>query len=247
MIDDAVEKGTAVEVQARQYEGLTVWINSLIAGAGGQIVDQDGDVKVDDTRQDGRRDREQARQVAGGAAGHVHQRGGPGAPGLRVGALRLPGQLPVRLPERGGGRRGLPEEHRLGALPAHATRTRRAGRRSAASTSASRSIAETPDLAFEAAECLANEQHQAVAAELGGLPPTTESVYETEQVKKAYPFADLLRESIEAAAPRPGDPGLQRHLAGDPEDLPPADGVDPNGIVEKLRDRIEKAAEGKIF
>ena len=49
MIDDAVDKGTAVEVQARQYEGLTVWINSLIAGAGGQIVDQNGDVKVDDT------------------------------------------------------------------------------------------------------------------------------------------------------------------------------------------------------
>ena len=49
MIDDAVQKGTAVEVQARQYEGLTVWINSLIAGAGGQIVDQAGDVKVDDT------------------------------------------------------------------------------------------------------------------------------------------------------------------------------------------------------
>ena len=49
MIDDAVSKGTGVEVQARQYEGLTVWINSLIAGAGGQIVDENGDVKVDDT------------------------------------------------------------------------------------------------------------------------------------------------------------------------------------------------------
>src|SRR5688572_10480779 len=49
MIDQAVENGTAVEVQARQYEGLTVWINSLIAGAGGEIVNQAGDVKVDDT------------------------------------------------------------------------------------------------------------------------------------------------------------------------------------------------------
>ena len=27
----------------------------------------------------------------------------------------------------------------------------------------------------------------------------------------------------------------------------PPDAVDPNGIVAKLRDRIEKAAEGKIF
>ena len=50
----------------------------------------------------GRRDREQARQVAGRAARHVHQRGGRGAPRLRVGPLGLPGQLPVRLPERRG-------------------------------------------------------------------------------------------------------------------------------------------------
>ena len=62
MIDDAVEKGTAVEVQARQYEGLTVWINSLIAGAGGQIVDQNGDVKVDDTAKRAAEIDEQARQ-----------------------------------------------------------------------------------------------------------------------------------------------------------------------------------------
>ena len=27
----------------------------------------------------------------------------------------------------------------------------------------------------------------------------------------------------------------------------PPDGVDPDGIEDKLRDRIEKAAEGKIF
>ena len=49
MIDQAVENKTAVEVQAAQYEGLTVWINSLIAGAGGEIVNQNGDVEVNDT------------------------------------------------------------------------------------------------------------------------------------------------------------------------------------------------------
>jgi hypothetical protein len=27
----------------------------------------------------------------------------------------------------------------------------------------------------------------------------------------------------------------------------PPDGVDPGGIVERLRDRIDKAVEGKIF
>ncbi|HEX5910677.1 MAG TPA: extracellular solute-binding protein, partial [Thermoleophilaceae bacterium] len=49
MIDQAIKLNTAIEVQGRQYEGLTVWVNSLIASAGGQIVDENGKVKVDAT------------------------------------------------------------------------------------------------------------------------------------------------------------------------------------------------------
>src|SRR5829696_1440267 len=49
MIDQAAQDKTGIEVQAAQYEGLTVWINALIAGAGGQVVDQNGNVKVDES------------------------------------------------------------------------------------------------------------------------------------------------------------------------------------------------------
>ena len=76
-----------------------------------------------------------------------------------------------------------------------------------------------------------------------------EALYDDPKVKKAYPFADLLRESIEDGAPRPVTPGLQRHLAGDPEDA----STRPTSIEPERRsrtsckDRLEKAAEGKIF
>jgi len=66
-------------------------------------------------------------------------------------------------------------------------------------------------------------------------------------VKKAYPFADLLRESIEAAAPRPVTPAYSDISLAIQKTFSPPDGIDPNGIVQKLKDRIEKAAEGKIF
>ena len=49
MIDQAAEDGKAIEVQSAQYEGLTVWINSLIAGGGGGLVDQNGEVQVDES------------------------------------------------------------------------------------------------------------------------------------------------------------------------------------------------------
>ena len=108
---------------------------------------------------------------------------------------------------------------------------------------------ETPDLAFEAAECIASEQHQGDAAELGGLPPTTESVYETEQVKKAYPFADLLRESIEAAAPRPVTPAYSDISLAIQKTYSPPDGIDPNGIVAEAEgpDRASRGREDLLM
>ncbi len=38
IIDAASSNGGTVGVQANLYEGYAVWINALIAGAGGQIV-----------------------------------------------------------------------------------------------------------------------------------------------------------------------------------------------------------------
>jgi multiple sugar transport system substrate-binding protein len=103
------------------------------------------------------------------------------------------------------------------------------------------------DAAFAAAECIASDKHQAIAAQKGGLPPTTESVYDTAAVKKAYPFADLLRTSIDAAAPRPVTPAYNDISLAIQKTFHPPDSVDPSTIVSKLRDRLDKAAEGKIF
>ena len=86
-----------------------------------------------------------------------------------------------------------------------------------------------------------------MAAEKGGLPPTTESVYDTPEVQKAYPFADLLRESIEAAAPRPVTPAYSDISLAIQKTYHPPDGVEPSGMEDKLRDRMGKAADGKIF
>src|SRR5690606_20214972 len=37
-----------IEVQAAQYEGISVWFNTLLTSAGGQLVSEDGEVLVDD-------------------------------------------------------------------------------------------------------------------------------------------------------------------------------------------------------
>ncbi len=39
-------KNGTIEIQGAQYEGLTVWFNTLIASAGGQVVDDQGNVLI---------------------------------------------------------------------------------------------------------------------------------------------------------------------------------------------------------
>ncbi len=246
MIDQAVENKTAVEVQGAQYEGLTVWINSLIAGAGGQIVNQNGDVAVDDTA---KRAAEIEDKLANSAAAP------PGMSTNREDQARLGfeserSDYQVNYSFIYPSAAAISEDFQKNIGWARYPRTDKdkesrpplGGINIGVS-----SFAPEPELAFDAAECITNEAHQGDAAELGGLPPTTESVYQTEQVEKAFPFADALRESIDAAAPRPVTPAYSDISLAIQKTYHPPDGISPDNIVETLRERIELASEGSIF
>jgi multiple sugar transport system substrate-binding protein len=246
MIDDAVDKGTVVEVQSAQYEGLVVWINALIAGAGGQIVNEQGDVLVNDTAK-------RAAEI------ELRLATSPAAPPGMSTANEDAGRLGFE-----GGRSDYMVNYTY-IYPAAAevgedfqknigwtlyprtdkdkeTRPPLGGFNIAVSA-----FSKKPDLAFEAAECLASPENQALSAELGGLPPTTESVYEEPKVQEAFPFADALRESIDKAAPRPVTPAYSDISLAIQKTYHPPESVDPDTVVEQLRDRIEKAVDGKIF
>jgi multiple sugar transport system substrate-binding protein len=246
MIDQAVDNGTKVEVQAAQYEGLTVWINALIAGAGGELVDKQGRVKVNETA---KRAAEIETKLANSPAappGMSTNREDEGRIGFESGRSDYEINYTYIYPSAAG----VSEEFQKNIGWARYPRTDRdtpsrpplGGFNIAVSK-----FSDSGDLAFDAAECLANEDHQALAAELGGLPPTTEAVYDDERVQKAFPFADLLRESIDNAGPRPVTPAYSDISLAIQKTFHPPESVDPDTIVSKLRDRIEKASEGKIF
>jgi multiple sugar transport system substrate-binding protein len=104
-----------------------------------------------------------------------------------------------------------------------------------------------PDLAFEAAECLAKPENQIAAAELGGLAPTTEALYDDPKVKKAFPFGDLMRQSLDEGVPRPVSPAYSDISLAIQKTFHPPNGIDPGSVVDELEDKLDKAAEGKIF
>ena len=75
IIDAAVDNGGQIGVQANKYEGYSVWINALIEGAGGQLVEN---------AEQGCRPRPDDRQRAGRRSGQDHREAGE----LRGGSRR---------------------------------------------------------------------------------------------------------------------------------------------------------------
>ena len=245
MIDQAVENGTSVEVQAAQYEGLVVWINALIAGAGGQVVNEQGEADVNDTA---KRAAEIERKLATSPAappGMSTNREDQARQGFESGRSDYQINYTFIYPSAEA-IKGFQDKIGWARYPRtdkdEESRPPLGGFNIAVSA-----YSANQDLAFEAAECLAGPENQALSAELGGLPPTTESVYDDPKVQKAFPFADLLRESIDAAGPRPVTPAYSDISLAIQKTFHPPDAVDPDAVVETLRDRIDKAVEGKIF
>ena len=126
LISAAAKAKKTVGVQANLYEGYTVWINALVAGAGGAIVENPGALAKDLNLG---LDSDAGRAAAGIISSVV--KANVGGPALSTNteaeslALfekrrdeRLPGQLAVHLGGHGGGQGRLPRfGRRLHALP----------------------------------------------------------------------------------------------------------------------------------
>ena len=86
-----------------------------------------------------------------------------------------------------------------------------------------------------------------VAAEKGGLAPTDEALYDDPKIKKAFPFSNLLRDTLDDGVPRPVTPAYSDVSQAIQRTFHPPDSLKADGIIEKLEDRLDKAADGKIF
>jgi multiple sugar transport system substrate-binding protein len=98
-----------------------------------------------------------------------------------------------------------------------------------------------PQLAYAAAACLASEQNQRLAAMLGGLPPTVAALYDDPEVRKTFPFADLLRETLRDSVERPKTPLYVDVSLAISHTLHPMRDIDPIEDVRRLREAVSRA------
>lgn len=98
-----------------------------------------------------------------------------------------------------------------------------------------------PAHAFEAAACIASEPNQRLAATLGGLPPTIAALYDDAAVRETFPFADVLRATLQDAVQRAQTPLYADVSLAISRTLHPLRALDPGRDAARLRAQVQRA------
>lgn len=222
VIDAAADNGGTVGVQANKYEAYVVWINALIQGAGGNILDPA-------TVEDGRDAKVTIDSAAGKDAAAVIEKLADSAAaqpdfstsneGTSLGAMFPedgPGEFMTNwtfvyknyegLIGKPGGPADDAEFEDLGWARYPETV---AGEESKPPIGGIDigvgAYSKHPEFAQEAAVCVTNAEAQTALAVNEGLMPSRQSVYDSAELAEAYP-ADLLAlfsQSVDSGGPRP--------------------------------------------
>lgn len=237
-----------VEIQGAQYEGLTVWFNSLINSAGGTILNPSATepslgppaVRAASIMRD------LARSPAADPS-LPNQMEDQNRLAMESGVAAFEINYPFVYPSMKSNNPTLFKNFRWAVYPrVDADRPSRPtiGGIDLAVSAYSRH----PDLAFDAALCLRNRENQLTAALKGGLPPTLRALYDEPDFMEQYPFSKEVLASLESASVRPLTPAYQNVSIAVSHTLSPPSDIQPESDVAAIREQIDKAlrSEGVI-
>jgi multiple sugar transport system substrate-binding protein len=214
----AAEKANAsVEIQGNRYEGYMVLLSALISSAGGEILvnpEAGKDVKTSIASDAGRKAAAVIERLAGsparspaisttdeeaGRAAFQSDRGGfmvnwPYVYGAAQEAVAA-GSLDQAVVDDIGWARYPRVDEALESQPPLGGISLGIG-----------AYSEHHDLALDAVRCITSLESQTEYMIGAKNPGAREAVYDNAEVRKIFPMADLIRESIGAAAPRPKTP-----------------------------------------
>jgi multiple sugar transport system substrate-binding protein len=246
MIDQAIEDKTTIQVQANRYEGLVVWANSMIESAGTQILSGPEEIKLEE--EPTKRALEVMGRLANSPAAATNidtSEEDPGRLAFESGSSNFMVNYPFVF---ASAKENAPDVFKnMGAAKYPKVDADKESKPPLGGINLGVSAFSTKkDLAWEAVRCLIQAENQIAIAETGGLPPVREDLYDDPKVQKLYPgFADVIRDSIRDAAPRPAtSPAYQDLSLGLQTAFHPVGDIDPEDVdpsYEDLRDTVEKA------
>jgi multiple sugar transport system substrate-binding protein len=243
---EKLPKAGEIAIQGAQYEGSTVWFNSVLASAGGTILDGPDKVGLPEgpTKE---------------ALGIIARFGRSSAAPQTLSTLK---EDPSRLLFQSGAaafqinypfiyasaQADAPDFVKdIGWAPYPGVKSGTAGEKAPIGgfNWGVGGYTKHPDEAFAAATCMRDEQNQRDFALKGGLPPTLSKLYDDAAFEKQYPFGKLIRDQLAKAAVRPKTPFYADVSRAVYITVSPAAGVSPNADYPKLRDLVSDALESK--
>ena len=234
-----------IEIQGAQYEGVTVWFNTLVSSAGGTILNPDA-TKVT------------LGPPAVKALSIMKELAtGPGAdPSLNVqmenqnrlameaGTAAFQLNYPFVYPAMKLDNPKLFKTFKWALYP-EVTPGVPAKVTIGGTDLAVSQYSQHKALAFQAALCLRDRQNQIIGANVGGVPPTITSLYNNPKLFKDYPFhADILS-ALEHASVRPKSPVYQVVSIDISHLVAPAVGISPAGTEQSMVTQLGNALQSK--
>jgi multiple sugar transport system substrate-binding protein len=234
-----------IEIQGAQYEGATVWLNTMIASAGGSILNASATgpslgapaVKAlsimkqladspaaDPSLPVQMENQNRLAMEAGTAAFELNY---PFVyPSMKLDNPTLFKSFKWALyPEVTA---GVPAKVTIGGVDIAVS-----------------AYSQHKDLAFQAALCLRDKQNQIIGANVGGVPPTITSLYNDPALFADYPFhADILT-ALENGSVRPKTPLYQVVSIDLSHQISPASSINPQGTEQSMVGQINNALASK--
>jgi multiple sugar transport system substrate-binding protein len=250
MIADAEQlakqgKPHLIEIQGAQYEGTTVWFNTMVASAGGSVLNADA-TKVT-LSAPAVKALSIMKQLASSVAAdpslpvqmendnRLAMEGGTAAfqlnypfvyPAMKADNPKMFKHFkwalyPEVIP-------GVPAKVTIGGIDLAVS-----------------AYSQHKALAFQAALCLRDARNQLIAANVGGVPPTIASLYSNPALFANYPFhADILTE-LENASVRPKTPVYQVVSIDISHLISPPSGINPTGTEQSMISQLNNALQSK--
>jgi multiple sugar transport system substrate-binding protein len=250
MINDSIQLAKAgkphlIEIQGAQYEGATVWFNTMLASAGGTVLTPDAQhvalgppaVKALSVM------KQLASSVAADPSLNV-QMENSNRLAMEAGTAAFQLNYPFVYPAMKADNPQLfkvfkwaPYPRVDANIPAHVT--------IGGIDLAVSAYSQHQSMAFQAALCLRDRANQLLNATVGGTPPTLISLYSDPKLFPSYPFhADILQ-ALQTASIRPKTP-LYQILSIDISHLvsPPA-GINPTSTEQSMVSQLNNGLQAK--
>ncbi|HBO53790.1 extracellular solute-binding protein [Janibacter terrae] len=250
VIKAAKETDSEIGVQASRYEGYMVWINALVEGGGDHIVENPGadggQLKFGLESEGGKKAAEIIRSVSSEGVGGPALSSTNETTTLDMFQNEQAGFMvnwPYVYAALSGAKVDWMKDLAWARYPQTVEGTESkpplGGIEMAVASSS-----EKQEQAWDAVECLTSEESQKKYMVGTGNPAARKAVYDDPEVKKAFPMAALIRQSLDSSGPRPltqyyGDvsSGIQREYS-------PPGSVDPGSTPQQTTTLLQDVLKG---